>query len=227
MVNIQEKKEYFYSKLENTGWSFIKDYVESPSFDNVLVKLIKQVEQGNRFTPKYKDLFNAFIKCPYDKLKVVFIGQDPYPQLNVADGIAFSCSKTNKEQPSLKFIFDELQKQYPQASRNPDLSRWSNQGVLMLNVALTVQVGKIGSHYAIWSDFTNYVLHNLAKRNDLIIVLLGKKAEEYQLLFKDSNIIKASHPASAAYRGGLWDSNLLFKTINNILTQQEKELIRW
>lgn len=227
MINIQEKKEHYYPILEESGWDIVLEYVKSPMFDNLLVKLIKQVEQGNRFTPKYKDVFNAFIKCPYDKLKVVFIGQDPYPQLGVADGIAFSCSKTNKEQPSLKFVFNEVQSQYPEASRNPDLSRWSNQGVLMLNVALTVQIGKIGSHYGIWSDFTNHVLTELAKKTDLVVVLLGKKAEEYQLLFKNANVIKVSHPASAAYRNGVWNSNLLFKTINNILSEQGKELIRW
>ena len=82
-------------------------------------------------------------------------------------------------QPSLRYIFDELKNQYPDASRDTDLRRWSNQGVLMLNTAMTVQIGKIGSHYSIWEKFTEYLFSQLNKRDDLIIVLLGKKAEAW------------------------------------------------
>jgi len=226
-INIQEKKEYYIPILEKSGWNIVKEFIQQPYFDEVLVKLIDQVQDNKRFTPKYKDIFNAFIECPYEKTKVVMIGQDPYPQLGVADGISFSCSHTKKENPSLRYIFDELQKQYPDASRDPDLKRWSNQGVLMLNTALTVQVGKIGSHYSIWVPFVEYLFKELNKRDDLIIVLLGKKAEQYEFKLNNNTILKVPHPASAAYKGGKWDSKNLFSKVNELLNEKGFNLITW
>ena len=89
-INIKEKKDYFIPLLEKSGWDSIKELVESPMFDDILIKLINEVNQGRRFTPIYKDIFNAFLECPYQDTKVVIIGQDPYPQLGVADGIALA-----------------------------------------------------------------------------------------------------------------------------------------
>lgn len=224
-INIQEKKDRLSAKL--VGWKVVQDYVQSSAFDSIMLSLISQVENDNRFTPKFKDIFNAFIHCPYDKLKVVFVGQDPYPQLDVADGVSFSCSYTKKEQPSLRYIFDELQTQYPNASRDPDLKRWSKQGVLMLNTALTVAIGKIGSHYDIWKAFASYLFNELNKRDDLVFVCLGKKAEQWENYMNNNHIIKVSHPASAAYKGGKWNSQNLFNQVNNYLESMDKSLIVW
>ena len=130
--------------------------------------LYKLREDGKRFTPPLKQVFRAFEECPYDDLKVIFIGQDPYPQLGVADGISFSCGNTNKVQPSLRYIFEEIERtvyqEFP-SYQDPDLTRWSKQGILMLNTALTVEVGKIGSHYDIWKPFTAYLLDWLNNYN--------------------------------------------------------------
>ena len=224
-INIQEKKDRLSSKLE--GWKIVQDYIQSAAFDSVMLSLISQVENNNRFTPKFKDIFNAFIHCPYNKLKVVFVGQDPYPQLDVADGISFSCSKTMKEQPSLRYIFDELEIQYPNSNRNPDLKRWSKQGVLMLNTALTVAIGKIGSHYDIWKPFASYLFNELNKRDDLVFVCLGKKAEQWENYMNNNHVIKVAHPASAAYKGGKWNSQNLFTEVNNYLDSIDKPLIVW
>jgi len=227
-ININNIIEKFESKLKNTGWEPIfKTFFESEIFQTVIYKLKDEAENDRRFTPKLKDIFNSFIYCPYDKLKVIIIGQDPYPQINVADGISFSCSYTNKEQPSLRYIFDELQQQYPNSSRDTDLKRWSEQGVLMLNTAFTVQIGKIGSHYTIWSGFINALLQELNKRDDLVIALLGKKAEEYEMILSNNTIFKVPHPASAAYRGGEWNSNDLFNKINEQLKLKGKSSINW
>ena len=224
-INIQEKKDKICQKLGD--WKVVQDFVQSSGFDSVMLNLISQVENDNRFTPKFKDIFNAFVYCPYNKLKVVFVGQDPYPQLDVADGISFSCSYTNKEQPSLKYIFDELEIQYPNSTRNTDLKRWSKQGVLMLNTALTVSIGKIGSHYDIWKPFAAYLFSKLNKRDDLVFVCLGKKAEQWEHYMNNNHIIKVSHPASAAYKGGKWNSQDLFKQVNNCLESMDKPLIVW
>ena len=150
----------------------------------------------------------------------------PYPQLGVADGISFSCSNTGKAQPSLRYILDEINrscyKGHP-GSLDVDLKRWANQGVLMLNTALTVEVGKIGSHYDIWRKFTAYLLDWLNTHDTgLVYVYMGKKAEEWSELTDDTTSTKyfVKHPASAAYSGGRWDSENVFMKI-----QKDKQII--
>jgi len=226
-INITKHRENFLINLEEAGWDCLIPFINSDLFDDIVVNLYNQYTEGNRFTPKLKETVNAFVECPYKDMKVVFVGQDPYPQQDVADGISFSCSKTMKEQPSLRYIFDELKNQYPDASRNTDLKRWSNQGVLMLNTAMTVQIGKIGSHYSIWEKFTEHLFSQLNKRDDLLIVLLGKKAEAWAKHLDNNTIFKVPHPASAAYKGGKWDSKDVFNKINQELNKQGKSLITW
>ena len=226
-ANIKKHRDNFIKKLNESGWKSLIPFIESDKFGQIVTMLYNHTLDGNRFTPKFRDTMNAFIECPHNKLNVVFVGQDPYPQQDVADGVSFSCSYTKKEQPSLRYIFDELQNQYPDADRNPDLRKWANQGVLMLNTAMTVQIGKIGSHYNIWVDWTRFLFNELNKRDDLIIVLLGKKAEAWELSLSNNIIYKVPHPASAAYKGGKWNSKELFKKINDKLLEQEKSLIVW
>lgn len=227
-ININELQEKILNKLKPSGWDHIfEELINSNLFHELLYKLKTEVEAGRRFTPKIKDIFRAFEECPYDKLKVILIGQDPYPQLGVADGIAFSCSKTMKLQPSLRYIFKSLnESQYD--SMNPDLKRWSNQGVLMLNTAFTVQINKIGTHYNLWKPITHHILQCINREfKDLPVALLGKKAEEWQLRLDKQKIFKITHPASAAYRGGNWDSGDIFLKINEELSAQNKQMITW
>jgi uracil-DNA glycosylase len=228
-IIIPEKINDLKNKLKGTGWeNIINPYLDSENFYNTLHKLVDMVQNDTRFTPPMKDWFKAFETCHHDKLKVVFIGQDPYPQLGVADGISFSCSKTMKEQPSLRHIFNSLEKQYPNYERNPDLTRWSEQGVLMLNTALTVQINKIGSHYSLWHLFTTGLLNSLNNYpSQLVVVLLGKKAQEWQKLLLNHVVIQVEHPAAAAYKGGVWNDQDLFLKVNSILKEQGKSLIQW
>jgi uracil-DNA glycosylase len=90
------------------GIRVFKSYMFSSEFSDVLTKLYTLSSENKRFTPPLKDLFTAFEECPYNNYRVVIVGQDPYPTLGVADGISFSCSKTGKLQPSLRYIFDEV-----------------------------------------------------------------------------------------------------------------------
>lgn len=227
-IIIPDKIEALKEKLKGTGWeSIIYPYLDSESFYSTLKKLVGFVQDGKRFTPKMKDWFRTFETCYYSNLKVIFIGQDPYPQLGVADGISFSCSHTMKEQPSLRHIFNSLEKQYPGYERNPDLTRWSEQGVLMLNTALTVEINKIGSHYSLWHAFTGHLLEAINNKSELIVVLLGKKAQEWKKYLKNQTIIEVEHPAAAAYKGGVWNDKELFLTINKMLENQGKTLVHW
>jgi uracil-DNA glycosylase len=233
-MNLEEIKQKMFDKLESSGWSRIfKSFIFSSEFDEILTKLWNLSQEDKRFTPPLKQVFRAFEECPYDKLKVVFIGQDPYPQLGVADGISFSCGNTNKLQPSLRYIFEEIERTVYQgfpSHQDVDLKRWSNQGILMLNTALTVEVGKIGSHYDIWKPFTAYLLDWLNNYNPgLVYVYMGKKAEEWSELTDNISCYKftVKHPASAAYNGSKWDSNDIFNQISKIVFGNTGETIIW
>jgi uracil-DNA glycosylase len=221
--NINKFKNQIKSDSEISGWdSIMNPFVDSPSFDNIFFFLEAAVNYGLRFTPPFKDVFNAFKECSYDNLKVVIVGQDPYPQLGSADGLAFSCSKKNKAEKSLQYINKAIGTDYT------DLKCWANQGVLLINTAFTVEVNKIGSHYNLWKPFTNYIFANINKhKKNTIFILMGKKAEEWETLLPDCKILKCAHPASAAYKGGIWDHNDVFNKANLELNKQDKSLINW
>ena len=232
-MNLEEIKQKLFTKLEASGWDRIfKSFIFSTEFDSILNTLYRLSQEDKRFTPTLKQLFRAFEECPYNKLQVVIIGQDPYPQLGIADGIAFSCSNSNNLQPSLKYILEEINRTVYNGhivSDDVDLKRWSNQGILMLNTALTVEVGKIGSHYDIWKPFTAYLLDYLNNYNPgLIYVYMGKKAEEWSELATNTDYrFTVKHPASAAYNGSKWDSDDIFIKISSIVTNTSGNIITW
>ena len=146
-MKIKEIQSKLYEKLKPSGWGDkLKLFLLSKDFEQILTHLYNESQDGRKFTPVLKDLFRAFEECPYNNLKIVIIGQDPYPQAGVADGISFSCSHTGKVQPSLRYIFKEIEETvYPDGMTwDPDLKRWSNQGILMLNTAMTCEIGNIG-----------------------------------------------------------------------------------
>lgn len=232
-MDIEQIKQKMFDKLEPNGWGKVfKSFIFSSEFEKILTKLWDLSNENSRFAPTLKQVFRAFEECPYDKLQVVIIGQDPYPQLGVADGISFSCSNTNKLQPSLKFILQEVDRTVYNnnvISEDLDLKRWSNQGILMLNTALTVEIGKIGSHYDIWKPFTAYLFDYLNNNNSgLIYVYMGKKAEEWSEVINDNNYkFNVKHPASAAYNGSKWDSNDIFNKISKLVKENNGNNIIW
>lgn len=219
MINIEEYKQKIFTKLEPSGWGrVLKPFIFSIEFEKILTKLHKNSTDGKRFTPPLKDVFTAFEECPYNELKVVIVGQDPYPTLGVADGIAFSCSKSEREQPSLRFILDEVEKMYPMGYERPlDLSKWSRQGILLMNTAFTTEVGKIGQHYDIWSPMVAYIFDYLKNFNPgLVYVYMGKKSHEWaDMCGENCTKFMVSHPASAAYNGSKWDSKDVFKEVKD------------
>ena len=225
-INLEDIKLKLIERLRTSSWADkLKGFLQSSDFDKVLAELYRLREDGKRFTPPLKQVFRAFEECPYDKLKVIIIGQDPYPYINVADGLAFSCSMTDKVQPSLKNIFAAIDSTvYPQQTieHNPNLTRWANQGVLLLNSALTCQVDKIGSHYNVWKEFIAYTMDILNYTDSgLIFVLMGKQAQELEsMIGEHHHVIKVSHPASAAYTKTTWDCSDMFNEINKIINGQ-------
>ena len=233
-LNIEDIKQKMFNKLEPSGWGQkLKPFIFSGDFDNILNQLYDLSIQDKKFTPPLKQVFRAFEECPLDKLKIVIIGQDPYPQLGVADGISFSCSNTNALQPSLRYILGEVNKTVygdNPVSTDVDLKRWSNQGILMLNTSLTTEVGKIGQHYDIWKDFTAYLLDYLThNKENIVYIYMGKKAQEWADLTGDNNHkLFVSHPASAAYtKQKHWNSNNVFLKTQLLVKEHYNTDIIW
>jgi uracil-DNA glycosylase len=234
-VDLAEIKSKLIEKLGPSGWATkLRGFIQSSDFDKILDKLLEERDSGKRFTPPLKAVFRAFEECPEKDLKIIMIGQDPYPHMGVADGIAFSCGLTQKPQPSLKNMFEAIEKTVHQewpTHQDPDLTRWSNQGILMLNTALTTQIDKVGTHYHIWQDFIMYVLDMLSLTNSgLIFMLFGAKAHELESVIGQNHyILKASHPASAAYTKTTWDCNDVFNKANEIIEKNNGVLykINW
>lgn len=222
-VNHEEVVTKLSSMLKDSGWhNVLKGFLVSEDFKNILVTLNDMVNDDQRFTPPLKQVFRAFQECPYDQLRVVVVGQDPYPQLGVADGIAFSCGNTKKPEASLRYILKAVNSTVYDDKQDvklmdPDLTRWANQGVLMLNTALTTEVGKIGKHFDIWQPFISYLIDMLSKQEQpLVWVFMGKQAQNLADMVDDHHtVLTCSHPASAAYqKQQLWDCNDVFNKVN-------------
>lgn len=232
-VDIQQVREKMYEKLKPSGWGDkLKTFILSSDFETILNELLAEARAGKRFTPQIKQVFRAFEECPIDQLKVVMIGQDSYPQAGVADGIAFSCSNTGKPEASLRYIFKAIQHtlQIEDYIWNPDLARWSNQGILMLNTAFTTQIGKVGTHYKLWRPFLEFLIDYLTVNHPgIVYVFLGKKAQEWADLIPDNNFkLMASHPASAAYLNlDTWECNDIFNKTSEIVHRQFNYKIVW
>lgn len=233
-IDLKDIQQKLYEKLKPSGWADrLKGFILSEDFHQILQELWKQSQDGKKFTPVLKQLFRAFEECPYNELKVIMIGQDPYPKAEVADGISFSCGNTGQIQASLKYIFRNIEDTiYPDGGyvHEPDLARWSNQGVLMLNTALTTTVGKIGVHVELWKPFLNYLFDMLSSYNTgLVYVFMGNKAKEWRTHIGKNNFkFFTSHPASAAYQGAqTWDSGDVFNQVNKVLMNHYKTQITW
>lgn len=241
-INLEEIKSKLYEKLKASGWGDpLKTFIMSSDMDNILNALLKDSEEGKRFTPVLKQVFRAFEECPYNELKVVMIGQDPYVyppkedgQLPVADGIAFSCSNSGKIEAPLKFIYTEVNDTvYPgeEYMWNPDLKHWSNQGILLINSALTTNLNKTGTHYDMWKPFMAFLLDMLSFHNHgLVYIFMGRKAQEWADSVPDNANWKlfCTHPASAVYdENEHWDSGNIFTKVSHLVFDNYKYRIKW
>ncbi len=233
-VNIEEIKLKIYEKLKPSGWGDrLKSFILSNDFDKILQKLESEAIEGKRFVPQLKHLFTAFEKCPYDNLRVVIIGQDPYPYLGVPDGMAFSCSHRGKPEASLRYMFDEIERTVYGGEgyvREPDLTRWADQGVLLLNSALTTTINKPGVHQILWRPFMAFLFDMLGWYNPgLVYVFMGKVAQQWAEGIPDNCYkLSTTHPASAAHMSmERWDGKDVFNEINKILLKNNGEKITW
>lgn len=206
---------------------------QKPYFTSLVefVRLAYQQYPGSIF-PKGNQIFRAFDACTFDNLKVVILGQDPYPTKGHAHGLCFSCDAHVRPLPkSLQNIFKELQDDLGIAPpSNGDLNHWAEQGVLLLNSILTVQEGQPLSHAKRgWEQFTDAVIETINKeKKGIIFILWGSPAQAKAAHVDHARhiILKAPHPSPLSAHRGFFGSKP-FSTVNRILDQQGKTPVRW
>lgn len=226
----------FSSKFHESYHEIMQPFIESDECNEIYSFLKKESGRGASLAPQSINTFRVFKELPLQDIKCIFMFQDPYfvfkEGVPVATGIALDCSVTKKQQPTLKQFYSGIEEElYGGLSlewnvEECDLSYLTQQGVMMLNASLTVEKDKAGSHKQLWKPFTNYVIEQIVNKYNIPIVLLGKDAQEYEPLIT-SNILKASHPASASYSGGKWNTNDIFTKLNDIIWKQHEEIVLW
>ncbi len=200
-------------------------------FENIVAFLKTEKAQGKIIYPPGSLIFNAFFKTPFDKLKVVLLGQDPYHGKGQAMGLSFSVPKGVRPPPSLINIFKELHDDVgvPIATTG-DLTPWAEQGVLLLNAALTVRAGEPNSHSKIgWHQFTDAVIKKISdEKTGIVFLLWGSFAHQKQELIDQTkhHVLKAAHPSPYSADKGFFGCRHFSKT-NEFLVQQKQEPINW
>lgn len=209
---------------------FAKTTNERKTIADVLTA--KALPRYGELCPAKENIYRAFELTPLPKVRVVILGQDPYPQSGVAVGLSFSTSPNNLRIPgSLKNIFKEIKSEYPdfQIPKHGDLRDWARQGVLLLNMALTVPPGKPKEHTGVWKPFLIKTIRDLAeKKPDTIFVLWGNEAQKIIPFIGKAPVLVSGHPSpEAVNRGGDFLGNGCFKRVNDILKKCGEAEIDW
>ncbi|MDO4642409.1 MAG: uracil-DNA glycosylase [Cardiobacteriaceae bacterium] len=218
-------------QIENTWKTALYKEFSKPYFARIKQILMDAKDANIPVYPPGKLIFNAFNRTPFNRVRVVILGQDPYHQPGQAMGLSFSVPQGARIPPSLQNIYKELERSIEGFVRpnHGDLSHWADQGVLLLNASLTVERSKAGSHSRIgWQLFTDAVIETLSKeRSDLIFMLWGNFAKEkVRLIDADKHyILTAVHPSPLAGNGFVGCSH--FASANQILQARGEPPIDW
>ena len=219
-------------KIHPTWKAVLKDQFNKTYFQQIVTFLKTEKAQGKVIYPPGPLIFNAFNTTPFDKISVVIIGQDPYHGPGQAHGLSFSVPTGIKPPPSLMNIFKELEKDIgiKMPEKYGNLTKWAEQGVLLLNAALTVRAGEPFSHAKYgWTEFTDTVITRLSdKKEGIIFLLWGKFAQEKQALIDETKhiVLKAAHPSPFSADKGFFGCKH-FSKANEILIKSGRNPIDW
>lgn len=218
-------------QIENSWMEVLKEEFENEYFQNIRSFLKDEVKQYEVYPPG-PEIFAAFNHVPFQDVKVVIIGQDPYHGPGQANGLCFSVSPGIAHPPSLINIFKEIEQDlgipYPKSG---DLSEWAKQGVLLINATLTVRRSEANSHQNIgWQTFTDAVIQKLSEEREGVVFLLwggfakkkGKKIDR-----KKHHVLETGHPSPLSANRGYWFGNKHFSQVNEVLKKQGKSEIDW
>lgn len=217
-------------KIEKSWQEVLQTEFDKPYFEN-LVGFVKQEYASNTIFPPAGQIFNAFNTCPFNNVKVVILGQDPYHGPGQAHGLCFSVNDGIQFPPSLQNIFKEITSDLGiPAPKTGNLTRWAEQGVLLLNATLTVRASQAGSHQGKgWEEFTDAVIKTISeKAENVVFILWGSYAIKKKSLINASKhcILTAPHPSPlSSYRGFFGCKH--FSQTNTYLTSKGKTPINW
>ncbi|HMQ48776.1 MAG TPA: uracil-DNA glycosylase [Saprospiraceae bacterium] len=217
-------------KIEASWKIALQDTFEQDWFQNLAQFLRQEKSQGKTIYPPGSLIFNAFHATPFQEVKIVILGQDPYHNPGEAMGLSFSVPKGVRIPPSLQNVYQELHTDVGiPIPKHGDLSAWAKQGVFLLNAMLTVEKNKPGSHQKIgWQLFTDAVIRKLSEeRSGLVFMLWGNFARKKRDLIQPDKhlILEAAHPSPLA--GGAFKGCRHFSKANAYLTQQGKSPVDW
>ena len=216
--------------IENS-WKKLLNNEFQKNYFKELVDFVKKEYSNKTIYPPGKLIFQAFNNCPFEKVKVVIIGQDPYHGYNQANGLCFSVADGLKKPPSLLNIFKEIRSDVDlKIPKSGNLERWSNQGVLMLNSILTVEKGEPGSHKNKgWENFTDSVIQIIANNtSNIVFILWGAYAQKKgEKVNRNKHLIlEAAHPSPFSADRGFFGQKH-FSRCNEYLKRHNKEEIMW
>ena len=219
-------------QLEESWKKVLQDEFEKDYMKNLRAFLQNEKTAGRLFYPESKSIFKAFDHTPFNKVKVVILGQDPYHGPDQAHGLSFSVQKGVQFPPSLQNVFKELMAEFKDFKypSHGDLSQWADQGILLLNAALTVEANKAGSHQKKgWETFTDKVIQTISEKKSGIIFLLWGKFAQAKTNLIDQNkhhVLMSAHPSPfSAYSGFFGNGH--FKKVNELLESEGKKGIVW
>ncbi len=211
--------------------SILKEEFESEYFRTLLDYIETEYKTETCF-PERDNIFAAFNHSPYEKVKIVIIGQDPYHGKGQANGLSFSVQEGIKHPPSLINIFKELNSDIGKPTPvSGDLNAWAAQGVLLLNATLTVRSGEAGSHQKKgWEIFTDAVIQKLSdEKENLVFLLWGgfaqKKGRKIDAV--KHKVLSSGHPSPLSANRGYWFGNKHFSSVNQYLNEMNSETIIW
>lgn len=218
-------------KIESTWKEILKDEFSQPYFEQIALHLKTEKLQQKTIYPPGSLIFNAFNTTPFDKVKVVILGQDPYHGPGQAHGLCFSVQAGVPAPPSLVNIFKELQADIGvRIPGHGNLTHWAEQGVFLLNASLSVRAGEPMSHAKIgWAGFTDAVIRSISNRKKHVVFLLwGKFAQDKRVLIDEQKhlILRAAHPSPLSAHAGFFGCRHFSKT-NEYLVSKGIEPIDW
>lgn len=217
--------------LPATWHNALATYLQTPAYRQ-LKERVAEVYRTTQCYPPANQLFAALEATSFEQVKVVLIGQDPYPNAGQAQGLSFSVPMGMKFPPSLRNIFIELQADLGcSVPLSGDLTPWAEQGVLLLNASLSVEAKKAGSHFALgWEDFTDEIIRQVSRQHSGVVFLLwGSFAQQKAKLIDEERhlILRSGHPSPMSANRGHWFGNRHFSKTNAYLTSIGKKPIEW
>jgi uracil-DNA glycosylase len=218
-------------KIEASWKEVLHKEFTKPYFEQIAAFLKIEKTQCKTIYPPGSLIFNAFDKTPFNKVKVVLLGQDPYHGPGQAHGLCFSVQDGVPSPPSLQNMYKELNSDIGMPiPKTGNLTKWATQGVFLLNASLTVRAGEPMSHSKIgWAEFTDAVIKTISlEKKGVVFLLWGRFAQDKQVLIDETRhyVLKAAHPSPLSANNGFFGCKHFSKT-NAILRQQSLEAIDW